>query len=186
GASSGAGRSRAYSGGDLSTWKASRCAVFSPTPGRRARSSASRAMGSMTEGSLSAASLSLDQPGDEVLQAAQRARLLLRQRLHVGQGGVDRREDQVFQHRHVGLVHHLGIDLHAQELPASPLTWFCASASCALRSWSEICCACWKIWLMSKPAIASLLAQVTDIFDLAAENFHRCSHGRMLAAKRKP
>src|ERR1700730_14523234 len=70
--------------------------------------------------------------------------------------------------------------------PASPLTCFCASASCALRSWSEICCACWKIWLMSKPAIASLLAQVTDIFDLAAENFHRCSHGRMLAAKRQP
>src|SRR5258708_28021400 len=117
-ASSAAARSRAYSGGDLSTGTASRCAVLSPTPGRRAKSSPSRAMGSMTEGSLSAVSLSLDQAGDEVLQAAQRTRLLLRQRLDVGQGGVDRGEDQVLEHRYVGLVHHLGIDLHAQELAA--------------------------------------------------------------------
>src|SRR5258708_30829528 len=41
-----AARSRAYSGGDFKIWKASRCAVFSPTPGSFAKSTVSRAMGS--------------------------------------------------------------------------------------------------------------------------------------------
>src|SRR5438477_2853397 len=45
-ASSASARSRAYSGGLFNTWNASRCAVFSPTPGSRAKRTVRRAMGS--------------------------------------------------------------------------------------------------------------------------------------------
>src|SRR5438132_5075699 len=45
-ASSASARSRAYSGGLFNTWNARRCAVFSPTPGSRAKRTVRRAMGS--------------------------------------------------------------------------------------------------------------------------------------------
>src|SRR5690349_5059383 len=50
-------RSAAYPGPALMMWKARRCAVFSPMPGRRASSFTNRAMGSAT-------AISIRQSGD--------------------------------------------------------------------------------------------------------------------------
>src|SRR5205823_6386422 len=65
--------------------------------------------------------------------------------------------------------------------PAEPVTSFFASRSCASFIFSCSACACWKRAFRSK-LMVSLLAQIADIFDLAAEKFHRALHGGVLAA----
>src|SRR5437868_10383091 len=87
-------RSRAYCGGDSRMWKASRWAVFSPTPGSLASRTVSRAIGSaafMLPGKFPAARehvRSRDHSREQILDAGKWSALRLHQLLRGTQRGV--------------------------------------------------------------------------------------------------
>src|SRR4051812_41755095 len=107
-----AARRSISSRGVLSTWKARRCALFAPMPGRRCSCSISLVSGS---GRLIGQSAASKHAGD--FQAAHHpAHLLLHAFVGLALRVVDRRENQVLQHLDIVFRYRFGIDLQREHL----------------------------------------------------------------------
>src|SRR4029453_6407763 len=105
-------RSCTAAAGCFRRWKASRCAVLGPIPGRRWSASISRAMAGGW-----AATRALHQARQLAAQAPGHPRHLARDQLPgLSQGLVGRGEHQVLEHLRIVGRHHLPVDLDRDEL----------------------------------------------------------------------
>src|SRR4029453_6594285 len=103
--------SRTSSSGRLSRKNVIRCAALGPTPGSRCSAPVKRAAGSgwYVYGLLHPQAGDLESTGDL-------AHLLLDELARLAQRFVGGGEDEILEHLHVVLAHHLGVDLDRNDL----------------------------------------------------------------------